>query len=219
MNIIVVGCGRVGAELAYRLFRSGHHVTVIDSMASAFETLPADFRGRTLEGDVLAQDVLRRAGAEHADALASVTPSDAVNAVVARTAHEFFHVRQVVIRNYDPKQRPLLEAFGLPIVAPSTWGAQRIEEQLSDASMPALFSSGNGEVEVYECIVPSAWAGKTLGELLPAGQCLPVAVARAGRAMLPGPDTPLKAGDVVHVSATEDGIRRLRQQLDVLEEA
>ena len=46
MNVIVVGCGRVGSELAYRLHQRGHQVTVIDQEASAFNNLPPDFRGR-----------------------------------------------------------------------------------------------------------------------------------------------------------------------------
>ena len=52
MNFIVLGCGRVGAELCYRLFKSGHQVVVVDSNRQAFNRLHADFRGRTLEGDV-----------------------------------------------------------------------------------------------------------------------------------------------------------------------
>src|SRR5450759_2742546 len=86
MNIIVVGCGRVGAELAYGLYRREHHVTVIDEEPSAFENLPSDFRGRTVEGEVLAPDVLHRAGIETAQGLATVTSSDSLNAVVAHLA-------------------------------------------------------------------------------------------------------------------------------------
>ena len=62
MNVIVVGCGRVGSELAYGLYKRGHKVTVVDTDADAFANLPADFRGRTVEGDVLTPDILQRAG-------------------------------------------------------------------------------------------------------------------------------------------------------------
>ena len=55
MNMIVVGCGRVGAELASRLHQKGHKVTVIDQTANSFNTLPADFLGRTVEGEALNQ--------------------------------------------------------------------------------------------------------------------------------------------------------------------
>jgi trk system potassium uptake protein TrkA len=58
MNFLVVGCGRVGAELAHRLFSSGHQVVVVDSDRNAFNRLHPDFRGRTLEGEGLAENVL-----------------------------------------------------------------------------------------------------------------------------------------------------------------
>ena len=133
MNIIVVGCGRVGAEVAYGLFRKGHKVTVIDQDTSAFRNLPEDFRGLTMRGDVLTQDVLLRAGIEHAQALAAVTPSDSVNTVLGHVARVVFHVPNVVVRNYDPRKRALHDAFGLQVISPVTMGAQRIENILTEA--------------------------------------------------------------------------------------
>jgi trk system potassium uptake protein TrkA len=97
MKIIVVGCGRVGSELAYRLNLKGHNVTVIDQVDAAFDNLPPDFRGRTVEGEVLNQDVLRRAGIEHADGVATVTNSDALNAVVAHVARTVYEVDRVAV--------------------------------------------------------------------------------------------------------------------------
>ncbi|HEX9117244.1 MAG TPA: TrkA family potassium uptake protein [Anaerolineae bacterium] len=219
MNVIVIGCGRVGAELAYRLYKRGHQVTVVDEIASAFENLPPDFRGRTLEGEVLSLDVLRRAGIEQAQGLACVTPSDPANAVVAHVAREIYHIPNVVVRNYDPHHRPLLEAFGLQVVAPSSWGAQRIEELVSGLSVHTVLSAGNGEVEVYEFSVPPAWEGRKLGELLIPGQSVCVALTRAGQAMLPSPDTLLQDCDVVHLSATMEGVAAVRKQLRAAQEA
>jgi trk system potassium uptake protein TrkA len=218
MNIVVVGCGRVGAELAYRLFQKGHQVAVIDQVASAFDSLPPDFRGRTVEGEVLAEDVLRRAGIEQAEGLAAVTNSDSLNAVVAHVARTVYHVPQVVVRNYHPHWRPLLEAFGLQIVSSTSWGAQRVEELLYHADARSVFSAGNGEVEIYELVVPETWSGRSLQDLLPSGQCLAVALSRAGRAMLPSQEARLEAGDVLHLSATLAGIEALRHRLKTLQE-
>jgi len=100
--IIVVGCGRVGAELAFRLYQRGHQVAVIDQVGSSFANLDPDYRGRTIEGEVLSQDVLTRAGIEEADGLTAVTNSDSVNAVVGHIAREVYSVATVVVRNYDP---------------------------------------------------------------------------------------------------------------------
>lgn len=213
MNVIVVGCGRVGSELAYGLFKRGHKVVVLDQDAAAFRNLPDDFRGRTLQGDVLSRDLLVRAGIGECHALAAVTPVDSVNAVVGYTALKAFKVPQVVVRDYDPNKRGMHEAFGYQVISPSVWGAQRIEEMLAGEALRTVFSAGNGEVEVYEFTVPLAWAGKHLTELLQNGDCQVVAVTRAGRAMLPSPSLLLENGDAVHVSATQVGIEGLRRRL------
>ena len=213
MDMIVVGCGRVGAELAYRLTQQGHDVAVIDHNGQAFENLRPDFRGRTLEGEVLNRDVLIRAGIERAHGLAAVTSSDSVNAVIGHVAETVFEVPYVVVRNYDARWRLLHEVFGLQVVSPTDWGAQRIEEMMYQQDVRTIFSAGNGEVEIYEFTVPAGWNGRMLGDLFKQCQCLPVAVSRAGRAILPADNLKLEEGDVVDLSATLDGVQEIRHRL------
>lgn len=213
MNIIIVGCGRIGSELAYRLFKKGHQVTIIDQLVSAFENLPSDFIGRTVEGEALQQSVLHRAGIENADGLAMVTTSDSINAVVAHVARTFYNIPNVVVRNFDPRFRSMYETLGLQVVSSSSWGAQRLEEMLYHAEIRTVFSAGNGEVEIYEFAIPERWAGQKLGELFPDGECTPVSLTRAGRAMIPTCDTLLEESDVILISATFDGIEALRKVL------
>lgn len=213
MNVIVVGCGRVGAELAHRLYRCGHQVAVVDQVGTAFDNLPLDFRGRTVQGEVMRQDVLRRAGIEQAQGLAAVTNSDSINAVIAHVAHSLYGVPNVVVRNYDPNWRPLHESFGLQVVSSASWGAQRIEEMLYHGEIHTVFSAGNGEVEIYEMVVPECWHGHSLQEMLSTSEALPVAITRAGHATLPSMDSCLEEGDVVHLSATLEGIQALKVRI------
>ena len=213
MNIIVVGCGRVGSELAYRLYQNGHRVTVIDIDASAFTNLPPDFRGRTLEGEPLNQDLLRRAGIEQADGIALVSSSDSVNAVVAHIAREVYGISNIVVRNYEPQWRSMYEVFNLQVVSSSSWGAQRLEELLYHVKMRSVFSAGNGEVEIYEFTVPPAWVDKLLKELFPTENCIPVGLTRAGTALLPDMNIQFVEGDIVLVSATLKGIEELRNKV------
>ena len=215
MNFFVIGCGRVGSELAFRLYNNGHKVVVIDKNREALNGLSSEFRGRTIEGDVLVEQMLERAGISEADGLAAVTNSDTLNAVVAHIAHVVYKVPIVVARNYDPAMLPVLEAFGHQVVSSTSWGAQRIQEMLLDPSFRTIFSAGNGEVEVYEMMISPAWNEKTLGELLQDNpDCLPVALTRAGSALLPKAETALQAGDLLNVSATFAGIQSLHARLD-----
>lgn len=220
MNFFVIGCGRVGSELAFRLNKHGHQVVVIDTKREALNALSPDFRGRTIEGDVLTEQMLERAGIADADGLATVTNSDTLNAVVAHIARTIYKVPIVVARNYDPVMLPVLEAFGLNVVSSTSWGAQRIQELMLDPSFRTIFSAGNGEVEIYEMMIPPVCDGKMLGDLMQDNQeCLPVALTRAGRALLPDTGTVLQAGDMLNVSATFAGIKALRTQLNAELEA
>ncbi|MCL4274009.1 MAG: TrkA family potassium uptake protein [Anaerolineales bacterium] len=221
MNFIVVGCGRVGSELAYRLFQNGYQVVVVDTNQKAFNRLHPDFRGRTVEGDSLSPDTLSRAGADKADGVAVVTSSDTMNAVIGHTIRmHYSNVKQVIVRNYDPALREMLESFGLQIVSSTSWGAERVQELLIDPSFRAVFSAGNGEVELYEMYVSPKWNGMTISNLLDGcSNTVCAALTRAGRAELPSPDTTLRTGDVLTVSATLEGVKALREKLQEAKEA
>ena len=220
MNFIVVGCGRVGAELCYHLFRSGHQVVVVDINKDSFNRLHPDFRGRTLEGEGLAEGVLERAGIREADGLAAVTNSDTLNAVVAHAARTIYDLPNVVARNYDPNLRSIIEAFGLQMVGSTYWGAQRVEELMMNPTQRMVYSAGNGEVEVYEVQIPEEWHSRSLGELLePLMNCYPVALSRAGKAFLPEMGTSLQAGDLLNFSSTFEGMGAMMARLSRKAEA
>jgi trk system potassium uptake protein TrkA len=215
MNFIVVGCGRVGAELAYKLFKLGHQVTVVDQDRESFNRLGTDFRGRTIEGEAVAAETLERAGIEKSDGIAVVTNSDTLNAVIGHTARAYYHVPQVIVRNYDPALRGMMESFGLQIVSSTAWGAERLQELLLDPSFRAVFSAGNGEVELYEMLIPASWEGRTIQNLMQdCTECVVVALTRAGRAEIPPADKSLRVGDILSVSTTLAGVQMLRAILE-----
>jgi|SRR5688500_12787824 trk system potassium uptake protein len=221
MNFIVVGCGRFGSELAYHLFQNGHQVVVVDNNQQSLNRLHSDFRGRTVIGDTLSADTLSRAGADKAEGIAVVTNSDALNAVIGHTVRVHYpNVKQVVVRNYDPAMRDMLEAFGLQLVSSTAWGAERVQELLIDPSFRAVFSAGNGEVEMYEMYISPNWNGMSVSELLTGcSEIVAVALTRAGRAELPSPSATLYQGDILTVSATLEGVKALRAKLQESKEA
>ena len=102
MKILIIGCGRQGAELAKNLCLDASEVTVVDNDPSAFGRLGPSFRGRIIQGDGLDRDVLVQAGIEMTDGVAAVTASDEINIVAARLARQVFRVPRVVARVHDP---------------------------------------------------------------------------------------------------------------------
>jgi trk system potassium uptake protein len=213
VKVIVIGCGRIGSELAYRLSTNGHDVDIIDKQPSAFDKLPLDFQGRIHEGDAMSQDVLNRAGIEKAEAMAVVTSSDAVNLVVSQVARSVYHVPRVVTRNFEPRYRRLYEVFNVQVISATSWGAQRLEEVIIHSEVRTIFSAGNGEISIYELIIPMEWEGKKISDLIGCESCNVVALTRGGKAFLPEPGTILKDGDIVHVSTTTESVEAMRSRI------
>ena len=213
MKVIVIGCGRVGADLAYRLYKRGHDVAIIDVDENSFNGLSPDFQGRFYEGDGMAQDVLHRAGIENCDTVCIVTNSDSVNLVIGHAVRTMYHVPNVITRNYDAHNRSLFEAFNLQCISASSWAAQRLEELVYHTEIRTVFSAGNGEVEIYEVTVPPAWNDQTIETLVGSPDCVIVSLARSGTAFLPNLHTVLKTGDVIYLSATLDGVEGLRVRI------
>jgi trk system potassium uptake protein TrkA len=216
MKFIVIGCGRVGEQLAYRLYQQQHKVVVVDNNRSSFNRLPPDFHGRTVEGEVLSADTFTRAGVTTADGVAVVTNSDTLNAVIGHAIRTHYpQVKRVLVRNYDPAMRDMLEAFGLQVISSTAWGAERMQELLIDASFRSVFSAGNGEVELYEIYIPEKWEERTVSALLSGctNTIMIAALTRAGCAEMVSPDSVLKGGDILTVSATLEGMTALNARL------
>ncbi len=130
MNVVIMGCGRVGARLAGLLDADGHSVTVLDTDAYSFRRLPANFGGTALIGNGLDQEVLKRAGIEKADAFFVVTQGDNRNVMAAQIAKNIFKVPRVLCRVYDPLRRELFNSLGIEAFSPTTIFAQMLKEKL-----------------------------------------------------------------------------------------
>ncbi len=213
MNLIIIGCGRIGSELAEEVCNAGHSVTIVDREPKAFERLSADFSGRTIQGDARELEVLKRADIENADGLAALTSSDEMNLVVARVAKKIFDVPNVVARVYDPRHQEAFLEAGLQTVLSSSWSAHRIEQLLTHPGLRELASLGHHEVSLIEVQVPDHLVGKSAMAFNLEGIALPAAILRAGHAQMVADSTVLEEGDLVILSVDHDGLPRLEAML------
>ncbi len=124
MKVVIMGCGRVGAQLAALLDGEGHNVTVLDVEPYSFRRLPSGFGGTALAGDGTDEDMLRKAGIEEADVFVAVTQGDNRNVLAAQIAKYMFNVPKVVCRIYDPIRQELYSSLGLEAISPTTMGAR-----------------------------------------------------------------------------------------------
>jgi trk system potassium uptake protein len=102
MKAVIIGCGRVGAGLADELDRAGWQVLILDLTSAAFDRLPSTFGGTALRGDGTDEEVLRRAGADHADLFFAATEGDNRNVMAAQLGTEALNARQVIAKINDP---------------------------------------------------------------------------------------------------------------------
>jgi len=130
MKVIIMGSGRVGAQLAGLLDAEGHQVTVLDTDEYSFRRLPPDFGGTALVGNGLDQEALKRAGIEEADAFVAVTQGDNRNVMAAQIAKHIFNVPRVICRIYDPLRQELYQMLGLEAISPTTIFARILKEKL-----------------------------------------------------------------------------------------
>ncbi|MGH2506431.1 MAG: potassium channel family protein [Ktedonobacteraceae bacterium] len=124
MNIVILGCGRVGATLATMLDRDGHTVAVIDQQSASFQRLPNEFGGNLIVGNGVDEDVLLRAGIKQANAFIAVTDGDNRNIMASQIAREIYHVQRVMCRIYDPIREETYRGLGLETICPTIMGAQ-----------------------------------------------------------------------------------------------
>ncbi len=136
MNVVVMGCGRVGARVASILDNNGHGVTVIDTNSTAFRRLSPDFHGDTILGTGIDEDVLKSAGIERARAFIAVTNGDNRNIMAGQVARVMFDVRDVMVRIYDPVRADTYRRLGYFTVCPTTIISALIIDQVNGASDP-----------------------------------------------------------------------------------
>jgi len=132
MKVVIMGCGRVGAQLATLLDAEGHKITVLDNNSYSFRRLPPDFGGTALLGNGIDEEVLRKAGIEEADVFVVVTQGDNRNVMAAQIAKHIFNVPRVICRIYDPLRRDLYETLGLEAISPTTVFARLLKEKLEN---------------------------------------------------------------------------------------
>ncbi|HOJ00793.1 MAG TPA: TrkA family potassium uptake protein [Anaerolineaceae bacterium] len=213
MKVIVIGCGRLGINIAREMDQRGNEVVVIDKDALTFENLGKTFRGSTVVGIGFDRDILAKAGVDLADALVAVTSSDEANVVTARIAKFVFRVPKVVARVYDPRKAEIYRRLGIPTISPVTMAGERISEMLSFSQLKTVMTIGSGEVLITEVEMTAPFQGKKMAQLEIPNVAHPISLTRDGKTMMAMPNQQLEMGDVVHLAVVASMTDRIREML------
>jgi len=214
MYVIIVGCGRVGSELAKLLSGEGHNVVIIDRSKSSFDRLGETFNGLTLVGNGFDLALLKQAGIEKADAFCALTNGDNTNLVSAQVAKRIFKVPKVIARVYDPQRAHIYAALGLDIIS----GTILFAAMLRDKIIESRFSSyliETKELGVIEIEVKNNLIGKKIQDINMPGECLVVAIRRLDGVILPESKTVLKAKDVLMATVKVASLKKVKERFGV----
>jgi trk system potassium uptake protein TrkA len=211
LRIIIVGCGRLGSELANSLWLDRHDIAVIDEDPEAFKRLVKTFTGERITGHALDQETLLAAKTTEADAFVSVTGDDNLNIISARIAREIYFVPRVVTRIYDPIRANIYERLGVSTVSTTAWAVSKIEDLIFHRALDTQLSFGNGEVELVRVAIPVGLFGKTVDSITIPGELQVAVITRHGRPFIPTLGTVFESGDVARIVVSRAATDRLEE--------
>ncbi|HLG01498.1 MAG TPA: NAD-binding protein [Acidimicrobiia bacterium] len=215
MHVVVVGCGRVGSELAVALEGAGESVTVVDKNVHSFTRLPESFAGERVVGFGFDRDTLVEAGVDRAGAVAAVTSGDNSNILTARVARETFGIEAVVARIYDPRRAAIYERLGIPTVATVAWTTEQVLRRLSPQQHHRDWIDPTGTVTLVERALPVTWCARRLQEINEPGRWWLVAVTRTGETKIASSELVGQEGDVLRIVSDVGALDDLGARLGV----
>ena len=177
MYIIIVGCGRVGSELAKLLANQGHNVVVIDKDANAFKRLGSDFNGLSITGNGFDVDLLKEAGIEQADAFCTVTDSDNANIMSGQVAKKIFNTPKVITRINDAQYTHVYKELGIDIVSSTLLLASVVRNKITESRLSS-FLLQDGRVGTMEIEANEKISGKKIEELNLPGDFIVTAILK-----------------------------------------
>lgn len=211
MNVIVVGCGRVGSQLSGLLAKAGHNVTVIDKDARAFQRLGSGFNGVRLVGVGFDEDTLIEAGVAECDVVAAVTNLDSTNLMTAEVARKIFEVPHVIARLYNPERASTYTQLGLDYVCGTALVAEGLKAKILSGHGHHVETFG--DIEIVDFVLADQFDGFEVRRLESEHRVRIIGVARGASSTIPQPENVLHAGDVVLAAVELEALPRIRRYM------
>ena len=211
MYVIIVGCGRVGAELAKLLSSEGHDVVIIDKNPAAFNRLGGTFNGVTLVGNGFDPDLLKQAGIEKANVFCSLTNGDNTNLVSAQVAKKIFSVPKVIARVYDPERAQIYQSLGLDIISGTILFAAMVRDKIIESRFSSYLIETK-DVGVIQIEVKDNLDNKRIKDINLEGEFQVVAIKKIKGTIIPTPETALKKNDVIMAIVKTESLGKIRKR-------
>ena len=210
MNIIIVGCGKVGYTLVEQLGGENHNITVIDTNEEKVNSITDDLDAMGIVGNGVSFQTLSEAGIDHADLLIAVTGSDEQNLLCCVIAKKAGHCKTIArVRNpiYNNEIAFLREELGLAmIINPELSSAAEIARIFQFPSAVKIDTFSKGRIELlhfrvtHDCLLNNY----ELIHIRTTLKCdvLVCMVTRGDQVLIPRGDFVFREGDVVAIVST-----------------
>lgn len=221
LNIIIVGCGKVGIALIEQLSNEGHAITIIDKDAQKVHMYTGQYDIMGIVGNGASFSIQKEAGIESADLIIAVTGSDELNLLcctVAKQVGKCASIARVRTPDYSDEVTYLREQLGLAmIINPDLEAAHEIVRILCLPTALEVNSFAHGDAELVKLQIPEnnildnqlvSDLGKTFS-----AKFLICGLERDGEIEIPSGNTLLKAGDKISFVATRKEARKFIKEL------
>ncbi len=222
MNIIIVGCGKVGYTLAETLSGEGHNLCVVDNSDAALARLTA-LNVNVVKGNGSVYRVLLNAGVEDCDILIAVTNRDEINLLCCLVARKAGNCRTIArVRNPEYYQEIdfIKDELGLSLaINPELAAATYMYHLIRCPSAIELSTFAKGRVHMFSLVLPngSDWDGKNLIQISSeSSSSLLIAIVESNQQIIiPNGNTVLHSGDRVSIIAPTEAMSETFRRIGV----
>lgn len=211
MYVLIVGCGRVGSNLAQVLAKDGHDIVVIDKFNESFEALGTGFNGITMIGNGFDEEVLEEAGIDRCDFFAAVTDHDNANIMACQVAKSLYNVKNVIARVYFPDRERTYHRLGIETVCGTALIAQYIRHRVDGRYFLPHFILGTERIQMVELHVSQKMVSRSVKEIEVEGKFKVAALKRGNESTVPTDEMVIMDKDMVLVAIDTDHIKEIRE--------
>ena len=218
MNIVVVGCGKIGFSIVPELLKEGHDITVIDTDGATVEEITNMYDCMGVCGNGVDCTVLESAGVNQADLIIAVTASDELNMLCCFLSREM-GAKHTIARIRNPEYNGDSLAFMRHklhlsmAINPERLMARELYNilKIPSAYKVDYFARRNLEMIEIRLKPESDLCGKKISKIREKqkDEFIIAAVLRQGELIIPDGSFELKAGDIISVAATPGDIQKL----------
>jgi len=215
MKVIIVGCGRMGRELAQTLCTRGDNIVIVDENPKAFEKLWAGFSGTKIVCIGFDKDILELAGIEACDAVVACTNNDETNALIARLSWQKYRVPRAIARLYDSRKASIYNTLGIQTISATTMAIRRVTALLTYSHLDSVMQFGDNDVDIVRIDIPPMLEGKPINYFNRPGEMQVVMMQQGNKIRIPTDGSIMQNDDVLYIAVANNALVTLKSLLSI----